>query len=509
MLALDVPPQDFSPRNVDLIACLLTSKTLHAVTINILYRQITLPHSFVFSKFLNHLSSHPELGRRIRRLDLSHFTSVGLGRSQEMNSSIRNLTSDTLLRCLELAPNMKELLLQEHLDRDINEDVLRKAFYGLPKLRSLDLCACYAGSFTEAFSTALARLTHHPTLDLSIQNLSLHECFTIRSSDLELLLPRLPHLKILDLYHTRVTDTALHSIRDIAKLTHLNLGHCNNITGPLVTDFLASHPSAKNLVYLNLSCDISRYRLLRYSDMDRLLPILPSTLQSLNLGGAQLDPEIHMPDLHRLSKHLEELGLSSTNLTMADVRSFFNPLLTTSAPPSAPPYPVPPPRISTAEQQQLLQQQPCTLRFMDLTSNPTITQPSLFFDTSPQSSRIDAGTPSPTPFLLKSSTLPLEVLELSAPVLNSLKSTPQSNKRFGWLVKELGRRGWYVRERGSVDGGEGGGGGSVVERRADPAGGRKGGGRWWKMGARSWGMRKVPVCEGEVGGFYGFCMFRR
>ena len=54
--------------------------------------------------------------------------------------------------------------------------------------------------------------------------------------------------------------------------------------------------------------------------------------------------------------------------------------------------------------------------------------------------------------------------------------------------------------------GEGNGNGSGL---GGMEGGRRDGARWWKMGARSWGMRKVPVVTADVGGFYGFCMFRK
>ena len=33
--------------------------------------------------------------------------------------------------------------------------------------------------------------------------------------------------------------------------------------------------------------------------------------------------------------------------------------------------------------------------------------------------------------------------------------------------------------------------------------------RGWKMGAMWWGMRKVPVAVGEVGGLYGHYMFKK
>ena len=33
--------------------------------------------------------------------------------------------------------------------------------------------------------------------------------------------------------------------------------------------------------------------------------------------------------------------------------------------------------------------------------------------------------------------------------------------------------------------------------------------RAWKMGAAGWGMRKIPVACGDVGGLYGHYMFKK
>jgi hypothetical protein len=433
---------------------------------NVLYKHITVPHSYVFSKFLNHLSKYPDLGRQVRRLDLSHFSSIGLGRTREMNKEIKNMTSQTLLQCLELMPNLQEILLQEHLDQDLDEAVLLMILTGISRLRALDLCGAYAGGFADSFSNAIKRASAQ-TARFSIQHLNLHECFTIRGADMELLLSRLPRLKILDVYHTRITNNALHSIPETAQLTHLNLGMCSNISGSEIARFLTTHPAAKELVYLNLSCDLARHRLLRASDLDIILPALPSTLRSLNLSGAQIVSDKHMPVLLKLSKHLEELGLGNANLSMADIQSFF----TDGSAPA-----------------------PCTLHYLDLTSVSSITQPALFFHSS-GSSRVDADHARPLPLLLGEVSLPLEVIELSPNVISDLQRMSASNARFGWTVREVGRRHWYVRCKGSAT------------HKSDPAGGRARGERWWKMGSRSWGMKKVPTVVGEVGGIYGHHMF--
>lgn len=455
-LALDIPPAGYGPRNVDLVSCLLTSKTIHVATINTLYSQITLPHSSIFAKFSNHITEYPGLGTIVRRLDLSHFTSVGLGRSRQNNSEIQNLTSNNLLKVLNLTPAIQEVLLQENLDDDINGDVLEKLFFGLQKLRAVDFCASSSPGFVEAFSSTLTRFDASPSTMLSVRRLGLYDCFTLPSSSFESLLPHLPQLTHLDAYHTRITDRALQFLPASARLSHLNLGRCTKVTGEGVLDFLKSHPAAKELVYLNLACDIASYRLLYDFDIDRLLPALPSTLRSLNLNGAQIRPR-HIALLLPLTKHLEELGIACADLSLADVNTLFQSPQTDEA------------------AQKPKQWRPSTLHYIDLSAISSITQSSLF------------NTPTARNVLLTDATLPLEVIELGDKAISSLRECKNTNKRLGWVVKELGRRGWYVRETGGTTNGR----------------------RSWKMGAMWWGMRKVPVAWGEVGGLYGHYMFKK
>ncbi|KAL9008097.1 MAG: hypothetical protein Q9173_006744 [Seirophora scorigena] len=463
-LALDSPPSGYTPRNVDLISCLLTSRTIHVATINTLYSHITFPHSSIFSKFLTHVCKYPGLGTIVKRLDLSHFTSIGLGRSRQGHSEVQNMTSKTLLKCLELTPALQEVLLQENLDDDIDEFVLSKLFYGLPKLRAVDFCASSSKPFAESFTSAVTGLVDSP-MNLSIRRLGLHECFTLPNSVFETLLPRLPHLTHLDVAHTRITDRALASIPESASLSHLNLGRCTQISGRGVVDFLINHPAAKQLVFLNLSCDIARYRLLWEPDVERLLPVLPTTLKSLNLNGAKIR-QWHTTLLLPLTKHLEELSLASTDLSVQDINSFFHP----SPPALSLPCEEP---VVTREPSQVWT--PPTLHYLDLSSIPTITQSSLFHTSCN---------------LLSPSTAPLEVIELGDKAISSLRECRNTNKRLGWVVKELGRRGWYVRDSNAA-------GGNVHGRRS------------WKMGAMWWGMRKCPVAWGEVGGLYGHYMFKK
>ncbi|KAJ5700344.1 hypothetical protein N7536_003357 [Penicillium majusculum] len=458
-LAVDLPPNGYAPRNVDLVSCLLTSHTLHAATLGVLYRNMTFPHSIIFSKALNHMSQYPALGTLVRRLDFSHFTSVGLGRTKQMNAEIQNLTSKTLLQCLELLPNLKECLLQEHLEGDISVEVIRKLFMGLPNLRAVDFCGCSTQAFSGVFQQALVG---GPALSMTLPNLkrlSLHECSTIPAPMFDNLLPRLINLTHLDLTHTQVNDSALFAIPETARISHLSLSRCTRLRPCALVNFLTTHPSVnESLVYLNLLTDPTRFRLLEETDVSALLPNLPDTLRSLNLGGAKITSD-HVPLLVPMTKYLEELGLSSADLSVADVNSFFGR------------YRNPATGVEIDA--------PSTLCYLDLAKVPQMTIGAIF-NTS-------------TCTLLSNQSYPLQVVEFSDKIITPLRERAKTQRvSVGWTVRDLGRRGWYVREPSSV-----------------PHEPHDDGARYWKMGARWWGMRKIPMAVGEVGGLYGHYMFKK
>lgn len=464
-LAADIPPNGYTPRNVDLISCLLTSRTLHAATLATLYRQITVPHSLIFSKFLQHIVQHPALGTIVKRLDFSHFSSVGMGRTKQMNQDIQNVTATTLLKCLELTPRLQEFLVQEHLEDDLDEGVLRKLFCDLENLRAVDLCASSSSMFRTAFSAVVNAENKALPQVLNMRRLSLHECSTLSSPTLEVLLPRLRYLTHLDVCHTQLTDKTLFSIPETARLTHLNLSRCTRLSGEGVVKFLTTHPAAKDtLVYLNLQADVSSYRLLSEENVEALLPRLPSTLRALNLNGAKI-LRAHVQLLLPLTKHLEELSIAYAEINMDDVNSMFVP-----APPSDGED------ISIEEATWT----PPSLHYLDLTGISAITPRAVFASSS---------------VLLRPMTQPLEVLELdnSNRGISGLRQQTAAGKRLGWLVRDLGRRAWYVREPSK----------DIKPEERDN------GKRSWKMGAMWWGMRKVPVAWGEVGGLYGHYMFKK
>ncbi|KAF3766359.1 hypothetical protein M406DRAFT_37475 [Cryphonectria parasitica EP155] len=470
LLVIDVPPNSLTKRNIDLMSLLLTSKKVHGATLVTLYRQITIPHSTIFKKFLGHVASHAALGTLVRRFDFSHFNPNMMFTTASERSLAQNLTATTLLQALELTPHLQEFLSQEHIDGDIDAHVLQKLFFGLDRIAALDFCGCTSSAFRAAFVDAFPATAEEWAADLALKRLSLHKCTTLPSTVFESLLPHLPHLTHLDVAGTRITDAALASIPKTARLTHLNLAKCSNLSADAIIQFLAEHPAAaagpgsSTLAWLSLATDASTHETFDESAISRLLPVLPSSLKSLSLKGSRMNTS-HIPLLLPLTKHLEELALGR-GLKITDTNTLFGP---TSSSADSGAMDVDSPSSPVVAEAAWC---PHTLHYLDLSDlwSTELDLPTLY-DTAQCA-------------LLARVTEPLEVLEVSADAGRRLRDAPL--RRLGWHRSEAGARTWVVRDSAS--------GGEV---------------RSWKMGAESWGMRKVPVARADVGGMYGSYMFAR
>lgn len=439
LLVVELPPNGLTIRNADLMALLLASRSLHAATLTTLYRHITIPHSRIFRKFLNTVVEYPNLASIVRRLDFSHFNPNSIFSNASQRASTQNLTAKTLAQCLDLTPYLQEFLAQEYIDGDIDREVLRKLFFSLPRLKAVDFCGCSTASFREAFKELLE--DEWPER-LGITRLSFHKCITLPTAVFETILPRLAKVTHLDLAGTRVTDAALMSIPTTAQITHLNLARCKELTSEAVVAFITTHPAVKDsLVFLSLATDASSHLLLGKDDIDKLVPVLPSTLRSLSLKGSRME-ESHIPLLRPLTETLEELTLGR-GLEISDIQKLF--------------------RVDG-------QWRPHSIRYLDISDIET---------------RIGSASE-----LLADESAPLHVIEVDERVYERAAKIKKTLQRVGWTAKEFGTRYWLVRLNAD---------GSTTDN----------GGRWWKMGAESWGMRKVPVAKGEVGGMYGSFMFGR
>lgn len=437
LLVVEIPPNGLTTRNTDLMSLLRTSRTIHAATLATLYRHITIPHSRIFRKFLNTVTQYPALATVVRRLDFSHFNPSMLFSTAAERAQTQNLTADTLLQCLNLTHYLQEFLAQDYVTEDLGPDVLRKLFFGLPNLQAIDFCACSSKFYTSSMLTIL----DDPWPDvLPITKISFHKNMGLPPAVFETILPRLPKLTHLDLTGTRVTDKALLSIPDTARITHLNLTKCKELSSEVAVKFATSHPSVvDSLVFLSLATDPITHLLLGKADVDALLPALPRTLKSLNLRGSRMDAS-HVPELIRLSQSLEELAVGR-GLAMNDIH-----------------------RLFYHEGQWLTH----NLRFIDICDIETI-----------------IGSAST---LLAPASAPLLVVEIAERAYERAAKLNKNLQRVGWTAKEFRSRYWLVRTNGN-------------------AGVRDSGARWWKMGAESWGMRKIPVAVAEVGGVYGSYMF--
>lgn len=466
-LVIDIPPNSLTKRNIDLMALLMTSKKMHGATLVTLYRQITIPHSVIFKKFLSHIASHAALGTLVRRFDFCHFNPGMMFDTASERSRAQNLTATTLLQALNLTPHLQEFLAQEHIDTDLDDRVLRKLFFGLDRIAALDFCGCTSTAFRTAFVQAVPQ-GEWTEADLGLKRLSLHKCTTLPSTVFESLLPHLPRLTHLDVAGTRITDAALASIPHTARITHLNLAKCNNLSADAIINFLSTHPAVasphesipSSLVWLSLSADASTHETFNEEAVTRLLPVIPQSVKSLSLKGSKMDAT-HLPLLLPLTKHLEELALGR-GLSITDTNALFVPDV--AAPDSADPDAM---DIDPAEEWQ-----PHTLRYLDLSDlwSTELDLPTLY-DTAQCA-------------LLTHHTQPLEVVEVHADVGKRVRPAPL--KRLGWHSSEAGARTWLVRDSAAA-----------------------GESRMWKMGAESWGMRKVPVARADVGGMYGSYMFAR
>jgi len=439
LLVVELPPNGLTTRNADLMALLMTSRSLHATTLNTLYRHITIPHSRIFRKFLTTVTEYPSLASIVRRLDFSHFNPSTIFSSARERAQTRNLTAETLARCLELTPYLQEFLAQEYVDDDLGPEVLRKLFFGLPRLQAVDFCGCSSVKFRNSFNTVLE--DQWPD-SLNITRLSFHKCLSLPSAVFETILPRLHRVTHLDVAGTRVTDAALESIPPTARITHLNLAKCKEVSSEAIIKFVTTHPAVKDsLVFLSLATDASTHLLLGKQDIETLLPILPRTLRSLSLKGSRMDPS-HIPLLQPLTQTLEELALGG-GLELNDVHQLF---------------------YSDKEWKTH------SLRYLDISDIET---------------RLGSASD-----LLAANSAPLHVIEVGERGYERAAKVRKSLESVGWTPKEFGSRYWLVRLNPD---------GTTYDN----------GGRWWKMGAESWGMRKIPVAIAEVGGMYGSFMFGR
>lgn len=302
----------------DFSRILTTCSAVYDAGIPILYRHVSFPHPQAFDKFRKSIEE-TGYGNLVKVLDFSAFTSVGLGRTGKMMYEIQMVTSSTILRALELCPGLREFLVAESVDMDIDKRVL-DMLVSMPYVDSVDFCGSTNFSengFTNSLVHSALVNNSHPIYHLT--KLSFHGCNAIPPHVFESLLPNLNNVTRLDLTHTQVTPQALLSIPASAKITHLSLAKCVQLNSNGLKNFLALHPATRYLEWLNLMYESTKPVPLSTKDFDTILEYLPP-LTYLNLHGLPVRRD-HLKHIEWMTE-LQSLSLGYVNIALEDLSPF-------------------------------------------------------------------------------------------------------------------------------------------------------------------------------------------
>lgn len=340
----------------------------YLLSLKYLYKYGNFTRSRTFDHFLRNLmtSKNLLLGNYVEYLDFSEFTSIGLGRTGEMMNEIQMVTSNTILKCLKLTPNLKEFLASESIQSDIDYKILNYLFNDLPLLDTLDFCGCSGPKFSQAFKEMIILNTHDnstnnmnninnnhnntnnnnnnisnniETIDeesenvnftinynSNIKRLSFHDCTDLPTEVFVKILSRLNNLRRLDLTHTQVTSNLLfHALSSDIRLSHLSIGKCSQIgTTRDLMNFLLNHSSVNkgSLRYLNLQVNTSNESCFNDRTLSFLLNNLNCpNLNYLNLGGNSVNLQ-HLKIINSKFKSLNSLIISNSQISINDLIEF-------------------------------------------------------------------------------------------------------------------------------------------------------------------------------------------
>lgn len=330
---------------------LTVNKTFYHICRILIYKYCNLTTAKRFHSLLNATSEVKELRNIIQVADFQELTSIGLGRTGEMNKQIKNLTKDTLLKFLRLTKcNLREFLASEHIQDDLDDKIIHFLLKPGKVLSVLDFCGCSGPNFTKSFILALRKLYLQSSSNTDSTNnlndddnisiasfstlnsveiceiegndfqftpddmnmsmtpiesnyqitcLGLNDCTDLPNFVLGRLLKTLPDLQKLDLSRTSIDDTVLINIvPHLKNLSHLSLANCSQLTPRAILEFFSHHPAVTDenneatLEWLNLSVISHSSSWTVVHTMFLLKKLCQfghnKTLQYLNIGGLPL-----------------------------------------------------------------------------------------------------------------------------------------------------------------------------------------------------------------------------
>lgn len=313
----DYPPtsEKFNENLKNFVRSNLTvNKTFYHCCVVLLYKHCNFTTAKRFYSLLHSIEERKELRKVIQVADFQELTSIGLGRSNEMNKQIQNLTNETLLKFLRLTKsNLREFLASENIQDDLDDKIIYELLKPGKILSILDLCGCSGPNLTKNFNLAINNLypeiPQEDTQNLNILQplqfnyqitcLGLHDCTDLPKVTLGKLLKLLPELQKLDLSHTQIDGPILlNCLPHLKNLTHISLASCSQLLARYVLEFFAHHPAVtdeKNnstLEWINLS-DLALNSNWNHSHTMFLLKKFcqfghNKTIQYLNLDGLPL-----------------------------------------------------------------------------------------------------------------------------------------------------------------------------------------------------------------------------
>ncbi|SJM81873.1 probable F-box protein YLR352W [Zygosaccharomyces bailii] len=288
---------------------LTVNKAFSHICMVLAYRYCNLTTARRFHHLLRTLKERPELRNTVQIVDFQELTSIGLGRTGEMNRMIKNLTNETLLEFLHLTKfTLREFLACEHIQDDLDENIIYFLLRTGTVLSVLDFCGCSGAKFTDSCIIALDRLYR---FDKEQQNdspleenyqitcLGLNDCTDLPSFVLGRMLRMLPDLQKLDLAHTSIDDdTLINKVPHLKSLTHLSLAMCLKLSPRAVLEFFSYHPAVTDennfatLEWLNLYTTLHSSSWTEVHTSFLLKKLCQyghnKTLQYLNLSGMPL-----------------------------------------------------------------------------------------------------------------------------------------------------------------------------------------------------------------------------
>lgn len=285
----------------------LASKMFYIHITPQLYEFVAINDPHNFQLCFATIQTRPELARCIKVLDMSSFSLVGF---RKFDPDVEAFTPESLLGFITLLPSLSEVLLNEHVQKSVDSNILSYILsFGLK-------CLDFAGmNLEEAIDNIEIR---QPMLS-SVKRLSFHECNRIQAQLFSNIFSYCVNLTHLDLARTKIKGFQLSLLPESIRLHSLSVSNCPNLGADFFISFLSSHSSVRSLKVLNISYhDESGIPFRMMEIMDSLVPILPSTIEIFYAANSGLNGN----HLKILPKEITELSVAGTDVRVEELIEF-------------------------------------------------------------------------------------------------------------------------------------------------------------------------------------------